>query len=93
MDEPAVADLDARGVGTNGDDFADILVAHGQRQFHAAIAELEPLAAAQIVIAFPDVQIAVTDTGGDDLEQDSVPAGFGVGRSISRSGAPHSQTS
>ena len=56
-------------------------------------AELQPLAAAQIVIAFPDMQIAVADAGRQDLQQDLVPVGFGVGRSISRSGAPHSQTS
>ena len=37
MHQPAVADLDALGVGADGDDFADILMTHGQRQLHAAI--------------------------------------------------------
>ena len=69
----AIADLDADSVGADGDDLADILVSHGQRQFDAAIAELQPLAAAQIVIAVPDVQIAVADAGGDYLEQDLGP--------------------
>ena len=75
MHQPAVADLDALGVGADGDDFADILMPHGQRQFDAAIGELEPLAAAEIVVAFPDMQVAMADAGGDDLEQD-----LGAGR-------------
>src|SRR5580698_310496 len=61
MDQPAIADLDAGNVRTHGDDFADILVAHGEREFYAPIRKLQPLAAADIVKAFPDMQIAVTD--------------------------------
>jgi hypothetical protein len=70
MDQPAIADLDAGNVRTHGDDFADILVAHGEREFYAPISELQPLAAADIVKAFPDMQIAVADAGGYNLEQD-----------------------
>ena len=76
MNEPAVARLDALGVWADGDDFADVFVSHGQRQLDAAVGELEQLAAAEIVVALPDMQIAVADAGGDDLEQDLGPRGL-----------------
>ena len=77
MDQPPVADLDAFGIRTHRDDVADILVTHGQWKFHAPISELQPLAAAEIVKAFPDMQIAVADTGSDNLEQDLGPGRLG----------------
>src|SRR5579863_6639164 len=75
MHQPPVADLDAFGIRTDRNDFADILVAHGQGQFHPPVSELQPLPAADIVKAFPDMQIAVADTGRHDFEQD-----LGAGR-------------
>src|ERR1700683_84980 len=70
MHKPAVANLDAGRVRADGDNLADILVPHGQRQLHAAVAEFELLAAAQVVIAVPNMQVAVADAGRDHLEQD-----------------------
>src|SRR6185312_9194913 len=55
IDESYIADLDALGVRTDGDHFADILVTHGQRQLDAAVGEDQLLAAADLVIAVPDV--------------------------------------
>ena len=76
VNEPAVANLDAFGIGPDGDDLADILMTHGQRQFNAAIAELQLLAAAQVVIAVPNMQIAVADARGNHFEQDFGPGGL-----------------
>ena len=76
IDQSHVANLDARSVGAGGDDFADVFVAHRQRQFHAPVAELKPLAAAEVVIAVPDVQIAVADARGQDLQEGLAPDRF-----------------
>ena len=70
MHQPAVADLHALGVRADRDHFADIFVAHGQRELHAAIGQLQPLATAQVVITLPDMQIAMTNAGRQDLQQD-----------------------
>ena len=58
------------GLGAQLDDAADDLVAHGQRQDDAAIVQRHLLAAADVVIALPDVQVGVADAAMGDLEQD-----------------------
>ena len=48
-------------------DAADDLVAHRQRQHHAAILERHRLAAAEVVVAFPDMQVGVADAAMGDF--------------------------
>src|SRR5688572_27089582 len=59
IDQPHIADADALCVGADCDDFADILMAHGERQLDAAIEQFQLLAAADVVIAVPDVQVGM----------------------------------
>ena len=70
MDQAHVADADALGFGADGDHLADILVAHGERQFHAAILQLQLLAAADVVIAVPDVEIGMADASRHHAQDD-----------------------
>ncbi len=63
-------------VGPELDDLPENLVADGSRQGHSAFGELHALAAAKLVIAFPEAQ----------------PMGSGVGYSILTSGKPCSAT-
>src|SRR6185312_10234667 len=63
MDQPLVAFLDAGRLGAERRHFTDDLVAHGERRDEAAVLDGQLLAAAQIVPAFPDVQVAVADAG------------------------------
>src|SRR5262245_22749183 len=52
------------------DDLADRLVAHRARQRDAAVLQRQRLTAvAEIIAAFPDVQVRVADAGGLDLDQ------------------------
>ena len=64
-----VADLHALRVRAELGDAADDFVAHRERQHHAAVLQRHPLAAPDIVIAFPDVQIGVADATMGHLEQ------------------------
>src|SRR5260370_5617266 len=75
-DQALVADLGALGVWSQGDDLADRFMSHGQRQFDAALGQLELLAAAEIVMTLPDMDIAVADAGGEDAQQDLAAAGL-----------------
>ncbi len=70
MRESAVTDLDALGIWAEGDDLADVFVAKRNRKLHAAIGKAHPLAAAQIEPPIGEVQIAVADACGQDLQQD-----------------------
>jgi hypothetical protein len=56
-DDADIADLHAGGIRAEPDDAADDLMPHGQRQHHAAVLQVHLLAAAQVVIAFPDMQV------------------------------------
>ncbi len=67
--EHALPDLDAFGIGPDGDHLADILVAERYRQLHAAVGDAQFLAAAEIEIAVGKMQVAVADAGGQHLEQ------------------------
>src|SRR6185503_16464274 len=69
MRQPAVADLDSLSVRAECDDLADIFVTECNRKLHAAIGKAHPLAAAQIEPAIGEVQIAVADARGQDLQQ------------------------
>ena len=69
IDQPAVADLDAARVWTDGHHFTDVLMAERHRQLHAAVFETHALSAAEVEIAVGQVQIAVTDAGGQHLQQ------------------------
>src|SRR5262249_61918515 len=68
--QAALADIDLLGVGTERRHLADGFVPHGQRQGHAAVGQLKLLAAAEIVDAFPEMQVAVADAGRDHPPQD-----------------------
>src|SRR5260370_1113462 len=63
--EPPLADGEPLGVGPERHHLAHRLVPHHQRQRHAAVGQLELPAAAQVVSALPEVQVAVTDAGGE----------------------------
>ncbi len=69
-DDPQVADLDARGVGTKLDHPADNFMSHRQRQNHATIDQRHHLATAEVIVTFPDMQVGVADAAMRDLKQD-----------------------
>jgi hypothetical protein len=69
MRQPAVANLDALGVRAESHHLADILVAQRHRQFHAAVGKAHALTATEIKIAVREMQIAVADPGGQNLQQ------------------------
>ena len=64
-----VADLHAFGVRAELGDAADDLVPHRQRQHDAAVLQRHVLAAAEVVIAVPDVQVGVADAAMRHLDQ------------------------
>ena len=70
MRKPAIADLDALGIRTDGHHLADILVTKRDRQLHAAIGKAHFLAAAEIEPAFRQMKIAVADAGRENFQQD-----------------------
>ena len=72
-----VANLDARRIRSNGHDFAGDLMAHGERQLDAAIEQLQALAATHLVVAVPDMQVAVADACSKRFEQDLRALGLG----------------
>src|SRR5258708_4786665 len=53
------------------------LVAHGQRQRDATLAHVELAAAAEIVLAAADVDVAVAHPGGQHLEEHLAASGLG----------------
>src|SRR5262245_43302339 len=67
MRESTIANLDACGVGAEGNDFADVFVAQRNREFHTAIGKTHSLTAAQVKPAVGEVQIAVADAGSQDF--------------------------
>src|SRR6185437_15360772 len=68
-DDAPLAGDDSLGLGPGRQHLAHRLVAHGERQPHAALGQLQPLAAAEIVMPFPEMDVAVADAGGEDAEQ------------------------
>ncbi len=74
-------------------DATDDLVSHRERQHHAAVLQRHLLAAADVVIAFPDVQavVGMTDAAMRHLDQHLGAFGSGVGSSTP-SGSPFSTT-
>src|ERR1700690_1287160 len=78
IDQPLVAELDAARPGADRDYLADILVPHGEWQLHASILQAENLSAAEFVEAFPDMQVAMTDTGRQNLQQHLAAGRLGV---------------
>ena len=54
----------------DGDHLADVLVAERYRQLHAALFHAQAVAAAEIEIAVGQMQVAVADAGGQNLQQD-----------------------
>ena len=75
IDEAHVAHLDVLRVRSERDHLADVLMAHGERQLDAAIGEHQLLAAADLVIAVPDVQIGMAHAGGEHF-QENLRAGW-----------------
>ena len=76
IDNAPVADLDAVRVGPEFDDLPENLVADRARQGHAAFGKLHALAAAKLVIAFPEVQVGMTNAAMRHREQDFGAHGF-----------------
>ena len=66
-------------VGAEFDDTADDLVAHGEGEGHAAVDQRHFLAAADVIIALPDVQIGMADAAVGDLDQHLGAFGLGGG--------------
>src|SRR5262245_38443460 len=75
MCEHPVTDLDSLGLRTKRDHFADILVTESNGQLHAPVGKTQALAAAKVEITFRQVDIAMADTGRQDLQQN-----FAAGR-------------
>ena len=71
------AHFHALGVGAHGHHGASNLVAHGQRQLHAARCHRQLFSIAQVVLAMPDMQVGVADAGGIDAHQHLVASGRG----------------
>ena len=69
IDEAHVANRDAGRIGADGHDLADVLVPHRKRQLDAAVGESQLLAAADFVVAIPDMEIGMADAGGQYLEK------------------------
>src|SRR5205085_6655618 len=69
VDEAHVAELHALRIRPSRDDFADVLVPHGERQLDAAVGEHQLLAAADLVIAVPDVQVGMAHAGREHSQQ------------------------
>src|SRR5260370_231641 len=76
---PPIALSRARRLRPERRHLADDLVAHGERRDEPAILDRELLAAAEIVPAFPDVQVAVADAGGKRAQQHLGPVRLGGG--------------
>ncbi len=93
IDEHDLADFAVRHIGADGQDLAGCFMAERQGQRNAAILQHQALAAAEIVAAFPDMQIGVTYAGGLDRDDDLVTGRRAdpAGRS-SCSGRPKSMT-
>ncbi len=72
IDEHHLADLSVRHIGSDGQDFAGCFVAERQGQRDAAILQHQALAAAEIVAAFPDMQIGMAYARGLDRDDDFV---------------------
>ena len=70
VDQSDVANRYALRIRPDGDNLADVFVAHGQRQLDAAIQQLQLLAATDVVIAVPDVEVGVADARRDDAQHD-----------------------
>ena len=64
-----LANFNALDLGSDGHHFANVFVPERHRQIHAAILQTHPLAAAKIEIAVGEVQVAVADPGGEDLQE------------------------
>ena len=77
VDDAQVADLDAGRLGPELAHPPDDLMPHRQRQHDAAIFQRHRLAAAEIVAAFPDVQVGVADAAMRGLQQDFRALGLG----------------
>jgi hypothetical protein len=71
---------------------ADVLVPHGERQLDAAVGQHQLLAAADLVIAVPDVQVGMAHAGREHLQQHLRALRLRRSRSFICSGAPHWQT-
>ena len=70
MHQTNVADIDAFCIRPDGDNLADIFVAHRQRQLYPAILQLKLLPTADVVVAVPYVQVGVAYTGSDHAQYD-----------------------
>jgi len=68
-DDAAVTGFHALGVWTEFDDPADDFVAHGERQDHAAVGQRHLLAAADVVVTLPDMQVGMADAAVGDFQQ------------------------
>src|SRR5262245_15048560 len=69
IDQAHVADLDAFGFWAKRNNFAHVLVPHGERQLDPAVRQHQFLTASNLVVAVPDVQVGVAHAGGKHLQK------------------------
>ena len=81
IDQKRLADLAVgdRCIGALRDEPAENLVSHDHRRGHAAIGETQALAAAEIVVAVLNMQIAVADAAARDIDHHFRAGGLRIG--------------
>ena len=86
IDQAVRALVQSGHIRARADDFTGDFMAHGQRQGYAAVGQGHLLSAAEIVPAFPQMDIAVTHAGAGHADQHLVVLRFGhlVGHEFQR---------
>ena len=69
IDHARIAHLDAFGLRTDGCHLAQNFVSRRAGQFDATVKDVQFLAAAKVIFAFPQMQIGMTDAAMADLDQ------------------------
>src|SRR5207253_1797581 len=80
IDQPLLADFDPASAGPERFDDAERLVAEREGRNAAALLHVEALAAAEIEVALPDVEIGVADAGARDAHEHLGSLGLGRAR-------------
>ncbi len=80
------------GLRPHGRDAPEDLVAEGDRQPDAALGEAQALAAAEVVMALPQVEVGVADAARCRSSTTSVPCGTGSSSTTMQSGRLNSVT-
>ena len=69
INQPLIADADTARLTTNRNHAPHILMAECERQLQAAVGEPHHLAAADIIHAFPEMDVAMANSGCGHLQQ------------------------